>query len=186
MGIEMKLGSRDAVQLVQTHPVCIVTTVNDEGVCDAATFSWVSPASFDPPMVAVMVSPERYTHQNLETSGEFVVNVVTKHFLDEAVYVGSVSFKDNPNKLDNSEFSLTDPKKINAPRLQEAVAWLECTVEKMVGTGDHSVVVGKIEYAEVDDEFWEDGRFLPEKAETLQHLGGNKFLVGGDLVEHED
>lgn len=180
------MKSEDIIKLIQTHPVSVVTTVNEDGVCNAATFSWLSPVSFDPPMMAVMVSPERYTYQNLHDKGQFVVNVITKHFLDELMKVGTQSFRENPNKIDESDFTLRKSKKVEPKGLKEAVIWLECKVEKMVEAGDHVIVVGEIVYAEVEDEFWDDGRFLAEKAETLQHLGGNRFLVGGELIEHGD
>lgn len=184
--VDMELSSGNVIRLIQTHPVSVVTSVNENGVCDAASFSWISPASFDPPMLALMVSKKRYTYKNIEETGEFVVNVVTKHFLDETVEVGRESFRENPNKIDDSGFSLTDSKEVEPSRIDEAVVWLECEVEKMTEAGDHVIVVGKILTAEVEDDFWDNGRFLAEKAETLQHLGGNKFLVGGELVEHED
>lgn len=182
----MKLNPKDSLRIIQIHPTSAVTTVNENGVYDAATFSWVSPVSFDPAMLAVMVSPERYTHSNLEESGEFVVNIVTKHFLEELMKIGNQSFEDNPNKLDESDFTLVDSEEVESPRIGEAVAWLECKVEKMVPAGDHSVVVGEIIAAEVEAEFWDGSRFLAEKAETLHHLGGDKFLVGGNVVEAEE
>lgn len=181
----MDLGSKDVIRLVQTHPTSVVTTVNEEGVCDAASFSWLSPVSSEPPMVAIMVSPERYTYENIKSSGEFVLNVLTKHFLDEVMYLGSESFHDNPNKLDETDVSLTESEEVDPSRIEEAVVWLECSVDGIHEAGDHYIVVGRILAAEVDEEFWKDGRFMAEEAETLHHLGGNKFLVGGNIVEWE-
>lgn len=181
----MKVESKDMIRLIQTHPVSVVTTVNKDGVNDAAAFSWISPLSHNPPLLAVMVSPKRHTHKNLEDTEEFVVNIVTKHFLEETVKVGNISFQENPNKLDESDFNLKDSNSVKPCRIEEAVVWLECRVKDMIKEGDHSIVVGEIVEAEVEDEFWEDGRFLAERAETLHHVGGKKFLVGGNLIEHE-
>ncbi len=182
----MELNHEDVVRLVQTHPTSVVTTVNEEGVCDAASFSWLSPVSHNPPMVSIIVSPERYTYENLKATGEFVLNVVTKHFLDDVMYLGTESFRDNPNKLDEAEVTLEDAEEVDPSRIDEAVVWLECVVDGMHEAGDHYVVVGEIVAAEVDEEFWKDGRFMAEEAETLHHVGGNKFLVGGNLVEWEE
>jgi len=182
----MDLDSKDVIRLIQTHPTSVVTTVNEEGVSDAATFSFLSPVSFDPPMAAIMVSDERHTYDNLKATGEFVINVVTKHYLDDIMKVGKISFSDDPNKLEDSEFTLEDSEEVEPSRIDEAVVWLECTVDEMHEAGDHYIVVGKILAAEVDEEFWKDGRFVPEEAETLHHIGGNKFLVGGNLVEWEE
>ncbi|MFP4116067.1 MAG: flavin reductase family protein [Candidatus Aenigmatarchaeota archaeon] len=182
----MDLGPKEAIRMIQIHPTSVVTTINEEGSFDAAAFSFLSPVSFDPPMVAVMVSPDRYTYENLKNGGEFVVNVLTKHYLEEIMYVGKVSFEDNPNKLEESELNLKDAEEVEPSRIEEAVGWLECEVEDIHRAGDHYIVVGKIICASVVDEFWDDGRFLAEEAETLHHLGGNKFLVGGNVVEWEE
>lgn len=180
----MKLSPTQALNLVQIHPTVVITSINEEGVCNAASFSWISPASFNPPMLGVSVSPKRYTHKNLKENGKFVVNILTKHFLKEVMKVGSQSFKENPNKLEESDLSLMDSEKIEVPRVEESVGWLECKVHNMIDAGDHSIVIGKILNAGVEEDFWEE-RFLPEKAETLHHLGGNEFLVGGNVVEYE-
>jgi len=181
----MELDSKDVIRLIQAHPTSVVTTVNEEGVCNAASFSWLSPVSFDPPMVALMVSPERYTYSNLVSSQEFTLNVLTKHFLDDVMYVGKESFKNNPNKLEETDLTLEKSSEVDPPRIQEAVVWLECVVDAVHEAGDHLIVVGEVVAAEVDGEFWKDGRFLAEEAEILHHIGGRKFLVGGNLVEWE-
>ncbi len=182
----MKLDSKDVVRLIQTHPTSVITTVNEEGVCNAASFSWLSPVSFDPPMVAFMISPKRYTYKNITATGEFVLNVMTKHFLDEVMHLGKESFKDNPNKIEETDLGLVRSEEVEPPRIEEAVVWLECTVNGMHEAGDHYIVVGEIVAAEVDEEFWKDGRFLAEEAETLHHVDGDRFLVGGNIVEWED
>lgn len=181
----MELDSKDVIRLIQTHPTSVVTTVNKDGVNDAASFSFLSPVSFDPPMMAIMVSSERQTYENILATGEFVLNVVTKHYIDDVMYVGRKSFKEEPNKLDDTEFTLVGSEEVEPSRIEEAVVWLECEVEKIHEAGDHYIVVGRILCAEVEEEFWKDGRFLAEEAETLHHVEGDKFLVGGNLVEWE-
>ncbi len=181
----MELDSKEIIRLIQTHPTSVITTVNDEGVCNAASFSWLSPVSFDPPMVAIMVSPERYTYGNITSNEEFTLNVLTKHFIDDVMYVGKESFRDSPNKLEDTDLRLEESNKVEPPRIQEAVVWMECVVDGIHEAGDHFIVVGEVVAAEVDEEFWKDGRFLAEEAETLHHIGGKKFLVGGNMVEWE-
>lgn len=179
----MELEKSNYIKLIQAQPICVITSTNKDGVCDAETFSWLSPASFDPPMLVVMMSSEKNTLNNIEKNEKFVVNLMTKHFLEELIELGNKDFESNPNKLDESDLTLIDSKEISVPRLEESVAWLECKVEDIAESGDHSVVLGKILGAEVEDEFWDEDRFLPEKAETLHYLGEDKFLVGGEIIE---
>lgn len=178
----MQLEAKDALKIVQTHPVSVVTTVNEEKVANAATFSWLCPVSKDPPIVSIMVSPERYTFENLQKGSDFVINVVTKHSLEETVYVGRESFHDEPDKIEKSDFSTAKSNDIDPPRLKEAIAWVECKTQDMIKAGDHYIVTGKVITGQVTDDFWND-RLLSEDAETVHHFGGNKFLIAGDVVK---
>ncbi|MFP4045990.1 MAG: flavin reductase family protein [Candidatus Aenigmatarchaeota archaeon] len=179
----MELKPAEAKKLIQPHPLTIVTTTNKEGVPDAATFSWISPVSAEPPLVCIMVSEERQTYENLEENGEFVINIITKHCLEDAVYLGTKSFKDEPEKMENTELTLEKGKEAKASRINEAIGWIECEVKDMVKEGDHYMVVGKVLGGAVADEFWKDGRLKVEEAETLHHLGGNEFLTPGEVIE---
>ncbi|MFB6215900.1 MAG: flavin reductase family protein [Candidatus Aenigmatarchaeota archaeon] len=185
MGDFVELTSEEARNLVHTNPVSILTTMNEEGAVNAATFAWLCPTSHDPPMVSVMVSPKRYTFQNLEETGEFVINVMTKHNLDSIMYVGSVSFKNKPEKVEKSGLTTRESKYVEPPALDDSVGWIECEVLDMVEEGDHHVVVGKVLGGMADEDFW-DERLEVEKAETLHHIGGKKFLVAGNVIEYED
>lgn len=178
------LTPQEARDLIHTNPVSVVTTVNEEGAVDAATFAWLCPTSHDPPLMSVMVSPKRYTFQNIQESGEFVVNIMTKHNLKPLMYVGSTSFEDTPDKLEKSGFTTVESLSVEAPALEEAVGWIECEVKDIVEEGDHYVVVGRILGGKADEDFWDD-RLKVEEAETLHHLGGREFLVAGNVIEYE-
>ena len=72
---------------------------------------------FDPAMVSTSVRKERYSHNIIKESGEFVINLTTKRLCRATDYCGVRSGKDTDKFAD---MHLTPEKsvKINAPANQ--------------------------------------------------------------------
>ena len=51
-----------------------VITAHDEGRENAMTVTWHCPVSFQPPLYGVFLSPERFTHELILSSREFLFN----------------------------------------------------------------------------------------------------------------
>ena len=120
-------------------PVTVVS-VGRGGVDNALTVSWICPASFDPPMVALAIDKRHYSEELLRSTRTFVVNVLGEdqkklagHFALQAI-AGEDKFKD----------LATREAAGGARILSDAVAWLDCEVEAIHPTGDHLLVVGKV------------------------------------------
>jgi flavin reductase (DIM6/NTAB) family NADH-FMN oxidoreductase RutF len=65
---------------------------------------------------------------------------------------------------------------VRPPRLKEALAWLECTLEQAVELGDHIWITGRVVKLEVKDGFWNEAGVLDlAKAKPLCHLTGEIF-----------
>jgi len=166
------------------HP-CVTTlvTCSGHGVDNVLAIAWAMPVSADPPMVAVSISPRRYSYGLIEETGEFVVNVVSTDMLDAVWKCGTTS----GCRVD--KFSLTGLEKtpsevVKPPRIKGALASLECRVVDRIETGDHVLFVGKIVAYYVDEEAFDvmRGVWRLEKADILMHLGGRLFTRPRELV----
>ncbi|MEM4005734.1 MAG: flavin reductase, partial [Desulfurococcaceae archaeon] len=60
------------------HPklVALVMVLREDGRPNAMPASWVMPASVEPPLLVVAVSPRRYTYDLIQRRPEFTVNPV--------------------------------------------------------------------------------------------------------------
>lgn len=176
------LNSKEARKLIATNPVVVVSSINEEKETDALTVAWLSTVSFNPVLIQVSISGNRYSHKNLEKNGEFVINLIGKDQLYKIMEVGSVSFSEDEDKVEQAGFSLRESEQVQIPKLEQGIGWLECEVKDQFGAGDHTMFVGEVLKGEVKQELWEN-RFLAEKADIIHYLGENKFLYQGDLIE---
>lgn len=139
------------------------------------TLAWAMPTSIKPPLVAISISPRRYSHALIEKTKEFVVNIPTMDILDETAFCGKKSGR-NHDKFRETGLTPLRAKRVKAPLIKECVASLECKLQNQFTTGDHTIFIGEIVEAHVDKRAFRDGYNL-KKARMIFHLGGNKYAT---------
>jgi flavin reductase (DIM6/NTAB) family NADH-FMN oxidoreductase RutF len=124
-------------------------TVKHEGDEHGMTASWVSQASFDPPMVVVAVENASKTIGMIRDAHHFAVNVLREGQRDVAEKLGRPS-AGAAQKLKGIK---TKPALASgAPILADALGWLECRVVATLPSGDHTLVLGEVVEAAVEHE----------------------------------
>lgn len=161
------------------HPklTVLLTSVNEEGKPNIITLAWTMPTSFDPPLIAVSIGTSRFSHDLVENSGEFVVNIPTRDILDATLFCGS-SFGKSVNKFKETGLTPIKSEEVTPPRVGECVAHLECKVVDKIRTGDHTIFVGEIVASSADEELFDkkSGSYNLEKLQLLYHVGGPDFV----------
>ncbi len=107
----------------------------------AFTGSWLSQISMKPPMIVLGVRSDAESLKFIKEEKVFTVNYVRKsnsktieHFFKPVLHPS--------DRLESYPFH-TD--KTGAPILNEAIGYLECKVEKIIGGfGDHEAVIGEV------------------------------------------
>jgi flavorubredoxin/flavin reductase (DIM6/NTAB) family NADH-FMN oxidoreductase RutF len=135
--------------------LCIVTARQGE-VSSAMLASWVSQASFAPPGFTVAVAKDRAIESLMYPGNLFVLNILAegrhlepmKHFLKP--------FAPGEDRFAGLEVETTAN---GAPVLNDAIAYLECSVDQRMECGDHWLV-----YATV-----QGGRVLDGNGKTAVH-----------------
>ncbi|MGB9886714.1 MAG: flavin reductase family protein [Moorellales bacterium] len=175
MKVEVTLES--AHRLINHGCVILVTSALGERR-NVMTVAWQTPLSARPPLVGVSIATGHLSHEFIDASGEFAVNVPGVDLLSKVHLCGTVTGR----KLDKFEKAGLTPvpaRKIKAPLIEECLAHLECRVVARHPVGDHTLFVGQVVAATVQPElfsdYWKD---LPEAA-TIHHLGGNRYYLSG-------
>jgi flavin reductase (DIM6/NTAB) family NADH-FMN oxidoreductase RutF len=123
-------------------------TVRRDDLFNASTISWLSQASFDPPLVMLGVKANTLTHAMVEGSGRFAVNLLSNGQTDLAqAFFKSAEYENG--KLNGYAFDTG--AQTGAPIFEDVPAWFECEVVEMVKGGDHTVVVARVVEAGVRD-----------------------------------
>lgn len=142
--------SEDVSQALKkiTYGFYIVTTrkpseemsTRDKDYVAAGTVSWVSQASFEPPLVTVAIRKQSDLHETIEKSRIFAVNIIGKDDQDMLK-----PFAEGSNIEDGkiNGFSFKDGE-TGAPILDEVPAYFECKVINDFSDGDHSVYLGEV------------------------------------------
>jgi flavin reductase (DIM6/NTAB) family NADH-FMN oxidoreductase RutF len=109
-------------------PGLLLVSTNKAGKNNVMTIGWGLIGIFwRTPMFMVAVRPSRYTHDFIEETNEFTVNV-PKNGMEEAVeYCGTVSGRTH-DKFKECQLTLTKSKQLKTPAIKECTIHYECQV----------------------------------------------------------
>ena len=112
------------------------------------TTSWVSQLSQEPVLVGVSVDNDAVTHRLISAGQAFSVNLWSSE--DTRVFVRF----SKPATRDGSTLNGRPVRvgKTGVPIFEEAIAWIECRVVEAHDLGSHTLFVGEIVDAAVNDD----------------------------------
>ncbi len=135
--------------------VVLATCIDEEGKPNIITLGWAMKTSGTPPMVAISIAPARYSHNLIDKIGEFVLAIPTKEIVDKVHKCGRTSGRDL-NKFETFGLTPLPSKKVKPPLIKECVANLECRVVGKITTGDHTLFVGEVVAAHVNEDYFKE------------------------------
>jgi flavin reductase (DIM6/NTAB) family NADH-FMN oxidoreductase RutF len=140
---------------VTPRPIAWVTTLSEDGVVNAAPYSFFNALGHEPPTLALGLLAGKGgfkdTAANILATGEFVVNLVSEKNA-EAMNVTCI---DAPPDIDELTLAGLTPVRSHAvrpPRIAESPVSFECrTLTSLVTGPRQTIVIGRIVCAHVDD-----------------------------------
>lgn len=167
--------------LLYPVPAAIITTANKEGKTDMMTAAWVGTVCSDPVMVSVSVRPSRLTHDYIEETGVFVINLTTRELAYAADWVGVKSGRD-VDKWKEMKLTPLPSRHIPAPGIQESPVCLECLVRRKLELGSHDMYIAEVLSTDVDASLLDEkGRLDLEKADLIAYSHGAYYTLGEKL-----
>lgn len=147
--------------------VTLVTSRDAGGRPCGLTATAVCSVSLEPPLVLACIDRGTNTHAGIEASGVYAVN-----FLGSGDAGLAVRFA----RTGGDKFTelATEVRTTGAPVLDRAVGFCDCTVERVVPAGDHTVFIGRVEEA---------GVLQPEETDPLIYHLGRYLGVHPDPLE---
>ena len=164
-----------AYRLLHPMHTVLVSCVDKTGKPNVLPLAWAMPTSHDPPLVAVSIGLNKYSHALIEETREFVVNLPTVDIVEETLACGRTSGR-NHDKFTETGLTPLPARKVKAPIIKECIAHLECKLHSQFKTGDHTVFVGEIIEAYANKGVFTD-KYDIDKARMLFHLGENVFAT---------
>jgi flavin reductase (DIM6/NTAB) family NADH-FMN oxidoreductase RutF len=124
--------------------VVAITGVDDDGNNVGFIVGSFGSLSLDPPMVTFSVGHSSSSWPRIRRRQVFTANVLSSTQLAECRALAGKG----DNKFDKLVYT-AGPH--GAPRLRDAVAWIDCTVHAEVLVGDHFMVLGNVDVMDSAD-----------------------------------
>ena len=129
-----------------SYGVYILSSVNEGEYC-VSTITWVSQASFEPPMISVCIKRNSASYEIVKKRGEFILHLLG----DNQKELASTFFKPTifeSEKLNGEEFSLEN----NLPLLKDIPAYIQCKVIEILENGDHPLFLAEVVDAKINND----------------------------------
>ncbi len=142
------------------------------------TVAWAGTICSDPVMLSISVRKERFSHEIISETGEFVVNLTTKDLCRAADFCGVRSGRD-VDKFKEMKLTPLKSSRISAPGIAESPVNIECRVVEVKELGSHDMFIARVEAVTVDERFMdESGRFKLDDARLVAYSHGEYFELG--------
>lgn len=168
------------------RPIALVSTVSVDGVANLAPFSFFNAVCAKPP--AVMFCPGtrrdgsfKDTLNNVRSSGEFVVNVVS-HSIREAMNQAAFDFEPDVDEFAEAGFATLPSRFVSPPRVAESPVHMECKLLQIVpiGEGPHAthMCIGEVVCFHVAEGcLLPDGTVDAAALDLVGRLGGDDYAT---------
>lgn len=141
--------------LVVPRPIAWVTSLNQNSVINLAPFSFFNAVGADPLYVIISIGlndtgEPKDTAKNIQTSGEFAVNLVTEDLFD-AMNISAADFPSGQSELAAAHLHAAPSVLIKVPRVAEAQASFECKLFSVQPLGANTLFIGEVVMFHVAD-----------------------------------
>jgi flavin reductase (DIM6/NTAB) family NADH-FMN oxidoreductase RutF len=138
-------------------PVCIVAAYDrtTDAVVGLTASSFVT-LSFEPPMVMFALQHKADSYASIVSSEAFGVSLLDHNHSQ----VATLFARKGREKIDTTPF--THGQTLHCPLIPNALAQIECRTAQILISGDHAIVVGLVEGAQIrsgDPLLYFDGKF---------------------------
>ena len=149
----------------------VLTAEDSQGRMSGATINWVTQTSFQPPLVALGVKKDSLIHDIIKESEKFALNILGKN--QQGLAYAFFKPVERDGEILGGEAFQTGVE--GCPLLDNAIAFVECSLVDSIEKGDHSLFVGEVLEAGVSNE---PGGRADDETLWLRDLGEKTFYGG--------
>jgi flavin reductase (DIM6/NTAB) family NADH-FMN oxidoreductase RutF len=163
-------------------PAALVTSVDADGRPNIITLGEVFNISIARPVIlGIAIRKERYSHQLISETREYVVNLPTREIAEQVWYCGSVSGR-TVSKFVRSGLTPVPAQRVRPPLIAECPINLECKVLGVQEIGDHDLFLGEVVVQHVDEGLLDQaGRISVRKLRAFAFVNGEFWTLGEEI-----
>ncbi|MBL7683166.1 MAG: flavin reductase family protein [Flavipsychrobacter sp.] len=178
---------------IAPRPICFASTVDKDGNANLSPFSFFNVFGSKPPVL--VFSPARrvrdntikHTLENIYETKEVVINVVSYNMVQQ-MSLASCEYPKGVSEFTKSGFTPVKGDMVNAYRVKESPAQLECKVTQVIETGNEggagNLIICEVLCMHINDEVLnEAGKIDPHKIDLVARMGGDYYCrASGNAV----
>ena len=189
--------------LISPRPIGWISSCDEAGIANLAPYSFFNAISEIPPMVMFVSAPDARQPQddvtihhakdslaNIKQTGEFGVNIVSKHQMTQMVQSSAMMTSDE-DEFTASGLDKKIAHDISAPLVAGAPAHLECRLHDIIslpGTSHRAgcqMVIGHVISFHIDDDIIKQGKVDVTAFQPVARLGYKDYSTISSVFEIE-
>ena len=163
--------------IVAPRPIGWISTLDPNGVVNLAPYSFYNALCDMPPIVGFSSTGRKDSIRNIEATGEFVANFVSKS-LAVAMNTTSAAVAAEVDEMALAGLTPAPCRLVGAPRVAEAPAALECKLLQIVHLHDMNgrpleqyLALGQVVGVHIDTRYLKNGYFDTAAAQPILRAG---------------
>ncbi|MEM9410835.1 MAG: flavin reductase family protein [Planctomycetota bacterium] len=182
--VDPKLVYSTMIRAIHPRPIAWVSSISKSGISNLAPFSYFNgvcsrPAALSFSVVNKQDGRPKDTVLNIESNGEFVVNVVPYSLAGPMLKTADeIDFEES--EFEAAGLTECDSKTLSVPGVKESPVRFECVLNQIVRIGDGplaaNLIIGEVQLIEIaDDVLDESQKLAPERLDLIGRLGGVEY-----------
>jgi flavin reductase (DIM6/NTAB) family NADH-FMN oxidoreductase RutF len=155
------------------QPVLIIGTYNNDGTPNAMNAAWGG--QWDAKEIIISMGAHATT-ENLNRCGEFTVAFATKETMVASDFVGIVSAKNDPKKMEKTGWTAIKSDNVNAPVFTDFPMTMECRILRKIDESEEGYYI----VAEIVNILVDEAYLAEDSKPDVEKMG----LITYDPVHH--
>ncbi|MDY5606940.1 MAG: flavin reductase family protein [Lentihominibacter sp.] len=158
-------------------PAVMVSCGREGETPNIITIAWTGIVNSNPPMTYISVRKERFSHDIIADTKEFVINLTTEELAFATDWCGVKSGRDF-DKFREQKLTPVTSEKVSCPSIDESPLSIECRVTEVKELGSHDMFLAEIVSMTAQEELMdENGELHLEKTGLMAYSHGHYFPV---------
>lgn len=168
------MGKRSFKGGAMLNPVAVMVSCGSRKP-NIITIAWTGIVNSNPPMTYISVRKERYSHNIIENTGEFVINLCSEELAFATDFCGVRSGRDT-DKFKEMKLTPERAEIVRCPMIKESPVNIECRVREIIELGSHDMFIADILKVHVDEQYIDrSGRIRLDQASLVAYNHGEYF-----------
>lgn len=161
-------------------PVVMVSCGNMEK-SNIITVAWTGIINTDKPMCYISIRKERYSHDIIKNTKEFVINLTNQNLVYATDWCG-VKTGAKVDKFKEMKLTKEKAKFVKCPLIKESPVSIECRVKEIKELGSHDMFMAEILSIDAEDTYIDEkGAFDITKCNLITYANGKYFTLGKQI-----